>query len=295
MADTTYDVPATPAQPAIAWQSPVRGQIRIGSEEHRQMFCRMLLDTYDPYKPAVIAWPPLEKDALDRLVGLPFWDVAVETEGNASLRMQTQADETADPLVREAVALNAFEENRHKLVLEHMVRFYAIQLGPEPEYLRPRDAEWAFLRTGYGECFDSFFAFGLFQLAKESGFFPEALVEVFEPIIQEEARHILFFVNWVAYTRARLPLWRRPWFVGRCLAALMVQAWKRAKLARRTENANFTVTSAKRFTVAVTPRGMIDLCLAENDRRLGLYDSRLLRPKLVPRLVRLIRPFLPRG
>jgi hypothetical protein len=31
------------------------GRVRIGSEAHRRMFCRMLLDTHNPYKPAVIA------------------------------------------------------------------------------------------------------------------------------------------------------------------------------------------------------------------------------------------------
>jgi len=33
----------------------------------------------------------------------------------------------------------------------------------------------------------------------------------------------------------------------------------------------------------------MDVCLAENDRRLSGYDPRLLQPRIVPRLVRLAR------
>ena len=36
----------------------------------------------------------------------------------------------------------------------------------------------------------------------------------------------------------------------------------------------------------VTMRKLAETCLRENDRRLAGYDARLLRPRLVPRLVR---------
>jgi hypothetical protein len=56
-------------------------------------------------------------------------------------------------------------------VLTNLVQAYGIALAPESQYAKPRDAEWAFMVTGYSECIDSFFAFGLFELTRRSGFF----------------------------------------------------------------------------------------------------------------------------
>src|SRR3569833_3859621 len=94
------------------------GPLKIGSEEHKQAFCRMLLDTFNPYKPAVIDWPELEPDALARITGLPFWTIAVETEDRASAHIGAQARVTTDPLMRESLELMAFEESRHRKVLD---------------------------------------------------------------------------------------------------------------------------------------------------------------------------------
>lgn len=270
--------------------------LTIGSEEHKRRFCHMLLDTFDPYKPTVIAWPQLDAAAKARLTSLPFWDVAVQTEGYASRRVQAMADTVSDPLLKEAVNLNAFEEGRHKLVLEHMIRFYGITLAPEPDYTAPRDAEWAFIRTGYGECLDSFFAFGLFKMAKDSGFFPPELVEVFEPVVREESRHILFFVNWVAWNAAQKSLIGRLWFRLRCLAALAASVAGRLSLAGAADQGkgsdNFVVTGGAALTAAMTPRSFITTCLAENDRRMAGLDESLLRPKIMPFLARAALFFL---
>ncbi len=111
----------------------------------------------------------------------------MQTEGRARLNVASYAAVTADPLLRKAIELNAFEEGRHKHVLSNLVAAYGIALAPEPEYVVRGDPEWAFMVTGYSECIDSFFAFGLFESAKRSGFFPAELVETFEPVIHEEA------------------------------------------------------------------------------------------------------------
>jgi hypothetical protein len=272
------------------------GPIRRGSEAHKNLFCRMLLDTFNPYKPAVIDWPALDEEARNRLVSLPIWDIAVQTEGRARTNVATYAATASDPLLRKAIELNAFEEGRHKLVLSNLVAAYGITLAPEPPYAVKGDPEWAFMVTGYSECIDSFFAFGLFESAKRSGFFPEALVDTFEPVIHEEARHILFFVNWAAWHRRTMPFWRRPWFELKVLAVWLFLIWERIGIARDmgsgVQDNNFTVTGAKSVGDDINVATLIDICLAENDRRMSAYDKRLLRPALVPALARLARRFL---
>ncbi len=286
---------------ARRWTAPASGAIRPGSEPHKIAFCRMLLDTHNPYKPAVIDWPRLDSEARDRLVALPIWDIAVQTEGKASLRVLSYAERTADPLLREAVLLNAFEEGRHKQVLSNLVGAYGIRLAPEPEYRRPRHPEWAFMVTGFSECIDSFFAFGLFALARQSRFFPPDLIDTFEPVMQEEARHILFFVNWVAWHRRNLAWWRRPWFWCRVVAVWVFLVYERIGLARgagaargdTAQDNNFTLTGSKAVAdIDLSAAALFDLCLAENERRMAGYDSRLLRPQVVPRLVRVLRRFM---
>ena len=60
----------------------------------------------------------------------------------------------------------------------------------------------------------------------------------------------------------------------------------------KTLDSNFTVTSAGSFGHDLDVRAFMKLCLAENDRRLGIYDGRLLRPMFVPRVVRALTAVL---
>jgi hypothetical protein len=275
-------------------------KLKIGSEEHKRVFCRMLLDTHDPYRPAVIPWPKLEEEAFKRLTGLPIWNIAVQIEGRASIAVRSYGEAVSDPLLKEAILMDGGEEARHKEVLAKMVAFYGITLDAEPPYPAPRDAEWAFMTTGYAECIDSFFAFGLFDVARRSGFFPEELVETFEPVIQEEARHILFFVNWLAWHRRQLSWPARLWFDLRCIACFLGRIKGRLDTARavkgsqgdKKKDKNFTATTSKALASNLKVADLMRLCLSENDRRMAKYDARLLRPLLVPSLVKLALKFL---
>jgi hypothetical protein len=277
---------------------PPVGAVRLGSEQHLELFCRQLLETHDPYKPSIIDWPKLDAETRGRIVALPIWNIAVQTEGRAGINVRTYGERSCSGLLKKAVEMNAFEESRHKQVLANMVAFYSIELKPEPSYPPPRDTEWAFMVTGYSECIDSFFGFGLFDLAKSSGFFPTELVDTFEPVMREEGRHILFFVNWVAWWRRNMPWWRRPWFELKVLAVWAFLIWERIGTAKAVEshgNAadnNFTVNGSKQLGVNIDFPQLARTCLRENDRRLAPYDPRLIRPRFVPAMIRLVLRFM---
>jgi hypothetical protein len=279
----------TPDLSDVVWRGDDDDRFRVGGDAHKRLFCRMLLETHDPYRSAVMEWPKLDDAARHRLVSLPIWDIAVRTEGKARLRMLTYAATVADPLVRQALEMNGAEEGRHKEVLAHMVAAYGIVLDKEPAYVPPRDAEWVYMMTGYSECIDSFFAFGLFELARRSGYFLSELVETFEPVMQEECRRILFFVNWAAWHCRNLPWWRRPIFAARVAAVWVALGLERIETARDVGGGdNFTASGHESMGIDTDLPGLLRVCLVENGRRVARYDERLLRPKTMPRIARLI-------
>jgi hypothetical protein len=286
--------------------------LKIGSPEHKELFCRVFIDTHDPFQPAEIRWPDLDAESLRRLKAMPIWNEATRTEAATAVKVQSLGDTERDPLLAKAISLQGYEEGRHAEVLQLLTRHYGIEVAPFPPPEVPKDPTLAFLRTGYGECLDSFFAFGLFRLGDQGQFFPKAFVSIFETIMQEEARHILFIVNWAAHLRAQRPTLLRPGFDlwrGWNIAA---QAFDRVKGAlamaggdgkkdEKKDDASGRDAAQVGFTLKAhsifgdfSLRAFLETCLEENERRLAPYDPRLLRPTLVPSVVRQIVRVLPR-
>ena len=276
--------------------------VAVGSDEHKELFCRVFIETHDPYDPAGIAWPELDETTVKRLRAMPFWNEAVSTEHDVARKVQALVPHEPHPRVREAIALNGFEEGRHSALLDHMLRHYDIPRPATREEPLSDDPLWDFMRVGYGECFDSFFAFGLYKLAGQSGLFPQSLLDAMAPIVQEEARHILFFANWIAYCRAREHGAGRVRHLSRCAMAMTAQVWGRVKTAIDAargggddsgEENDFMMGVKDSLDVVSSPRQLIQVCLRENDRRLAPYDPRLLRPTFVPRLARTLARVVP--
>ncbi|HEY1232052.1 MAG TPA: ferritin-like domain-containing protein [Candidatus Binatia bacterium] len=266
----------------------------VGSPEHKELFCRFFIDTHRTFDPAAIEWPELDEGSLKLLHSLPVWAEAMETECLGTCTIQSCATLQTDPLIRQAMTLLAQEEARHAAIIQGLTKHYEISMPNLPPPVPPVDAEWEFLRFGYSECFDAFFSCAVFAIASDSGLVPRSLVEIFEPVIQEEARHVLFFVNWEAYYRTQSAFWQRSKHLGRGALERILQAQKRLKIAlgART-NKNFTLKTHQKIITNIAPRQFLELCLAENARRLDPYDARLIRPRLVPTIAGILCRILP--
>jgi hypothetical protein len=271
--------------------------MKLGSEAHKELFCRSFLDSHLTYEPATLPWPQLDPIALERLRAIPFWAEALRTERRAGQMVTAFAATIQDPLIRAAIALQGQEETRHGKLIEFLIQHYGIAIT-EPEIDLPTDVAAAFTDFGFSECLDSYLAFGMFGLAHQAAFFPEPLFEIFNPILDEEARHIVFFVNWFTYEQAqqgrRLAVLRWPltlWYYSRALFDLL-------SLVRRSEAGSgqgFTATGATSFVDDLTLEGFLTATLQQNEYRMRSYDPRLLQPRFMPNLVaivcRLVRLF----
>lgn len=263
--------------------------MRIGSHAHKELFCRTFLDGHRRYEPAGLPWPALDDEALGLLRGLPFWTFALQAEEDAGPMITACAALERDPLVHEALQLQAAEESRHAGIIRHMIGLYGLH-ADEVHVEIPGDVVEGFIDFGFEECFDSFGAFGLFQLAREHALVPAPLFDIFDRVMEEEARHIVFFINWFAHRQVN----RGP--VARALRQPKA-LWHYAKALRKLmdlvrdddtpEGKDFLVTGASAFVDELTPALVLSRCLAENERRLAGFDRRLLVPRLGPAVARL--------
>src|SRR5262249_13454741 len=194
-----------------------------------------------------------------------------------------------DPTIRLALELQAREEARHARIIKHMIERYRLPLG-EIQVEIPTDVVEAFIDFGFEECLDSFGAFGLFKLGREHLVMPAPLFDIFDRVMQEEANHIVFFLNWFACRQANRGGLPSAFRHAKALKHYLRALRKLAGLAFSDDTAegkDFIVSGADAFVDNLTTRTVLAACLEENTRRLAGFDRRLLVPQLAPRLARL--------
>ena len=271
---------------ARAAQARNRRSVTVGSEAHRDLFCNQFRETYTDYDPATLPWPELSDVELARLRGVPFWQEVYHTERRAGAIVEAFFPDVHDPVVRAAVKLQGFEEARHARLIRTMIDRYGIDATEQPIDAFPADLETAFIDFGFGECLDAFLGFGAFKTARESKFLPDAMFDIFDMLMFEETRHIVFFINYMAWRQVQQgrgsPAMRaltHAWFYARAAKRLtgMVGRGKEAN-----DGKDFAVTQANMFLDGFSFRAFVEDCYRENARRMAAFDPGLLQPRLLP-------------
>lgn len=264
--------------------------MKLGSEEHKKLFCRNFMDTYLDYEPEKMPWPDLDSVSLEKLQGIPFWREALITETEAGFMVEAFAKTIEDPLIKEAIELQADEETRHGRLIRFLIDRYEVKIQDPPPVELPKNIENDFINFGFSECLDSFFAFGMFDIAHQAQYLPEPMFEIFNPILDEEARHIVFFVNWFTYLQinrgqglAPVRSIRTIWHYGKALQKL-ASAFGNSTEDTDEDRKPFTASEATHFMDNLTPELFFSTCLQENKKRMSKYDDRLLKPQLMPAL-----------
>jgi hypothetical protein len=262
--------------------------MRIGSPEHKELFCRNFIDSHRAYEPPELPWPELDETSLARLRAIPIWTMALEVEIGAGLMLAGFAKTEQDPLVRNALELQGYEEDRHGRLLAYMVDRYGLHANPTKFNEAP--SRRAFVDFGYNECVDSFAGFGIFRLACKARVLPESLTSLFSRVIFEEARHIVFFVNWIAWDRCRRGLH------GSAAQALPALAGYGGAILRRVQGGSKIAGAETKgdanldlfadVMADLTPAKFLRTCIEENDRYMQDFDPRLIRPRVIPALGR---------
>ena len=256
--------------------------MQVGTPEHRELFCRTFIDTHVEFEPSELPWPELDAVNLKRLRAFPFWRYARSIEQRAGRMVTAFAQTLDDPLIHEAVALQGKEETRHGRLMAHVIERYGIDAPPLDIADAPASPE-EFAIFGFGECTDSFVGFGAIALARDRGILPASLLSFFDDVMFEEARHIVFFINWWRYEQARAG---RGGFARRTLKALSYHV--RAAMGTVTGATDLPPMPAlddpelSAIVKTVTPLMFIEAALAENKRMMARLDRRLIKPSVMP-------------
>ena len=261
--------------------------MRIGSDEHKQRFCRDFMATHVAFEPAELPWPDLDEAELARLRAVPFWQEVLFTERRAGAIVEAYAATIGDPLVREAVRLQGLEESRHAELLRVMIERYGVGAEPQPAQPLEGNPAEAFVNFGYGECLDAFLGVGVFAIARRAKFLPESMFAIFDTLMREEIRHIVFFINWRAWLQARAgrgPVRRGASGLYYYSAAIgrLVETVRAGREVNGGED--FSATQASVFLEGFSVPQLIEDCCREYRRRMAPFDTALLRPMLLPRV-----------
>jgi hypothetical protein len=271
--------------------------MKFGSYEQKKLFCRSFIDSHTSFNLEQLSWPKLDNLSLERLQRIPFWPDLLRQQQQTALIVHSYAQTVRDPLMKEAIALLATEEESLAHQLKSMMEFYSIPTTDSPSIQLPNKIESAFIDNGFEGCLDSFLGFGLFGVAQQAHYLPETLFQVFDSFLEDKARRIIFFINWWTYWNIKLKQ-RSDWSEIRGIRALWTRRRNLIKLLLAFDQEEFEedsrddVNSVGRLLGELTLEQFLKVCQSEQAHRMVDVNPSLQQPHLNSTLASFIQRVL---
>jgi hypothetical protein len=252
--------------------------MKPGTNDHRKRVCRTFLESHNPWNAEQFSWPLLDITSQECLRYIPGWTDLFQKKQQLSRVVAAYATTANNALIRDAMALLGQEYQRQTSVLKKFIAAYDIPRTATTTRSANPEPETDFIQGMQRECLDSFWRFGWFGLVQHHHALPTELLDPFDRLLQEEARQLIFFVDWLSYYRARqrkrnvdlggLPmLWRDRNKILKFISAFGLKE-------------DVAPSPLSPFLEKSTAEEFLNLCLSENQRRMAGVEAAVPQPKL---------------
>jgi hypothetical protein len=261
--------------------------MNIGSYEYKKQFCQSFIDSHIPDDPASLRWPTLDPVTLEHLQSLPIWRQGLLSQHYAAQIITAFATTLKDPMVKAAVILQAQEQTRLVKTIQSFLSAYNIPAPALPTVAIPKNLEAAFIKVGYRNCLDLFWADGLRDAAQKANAIPVALDQRFDRLLAEQSRHTIFLVNWMAYQKAKL---NKRWGEWNAVPALLNRSGVLVRLIAAFGPKDLDERpAATRWMARYNIETFLKLCLAVHQTRMQTLSANLLQPQVSVNLAKFTR------
>lgn len=259
--------------------------MQFGSYEHRKLFCQDLIDRHIEYDPNQMPWPQLGAEALQRVQEIPLWATVLQRKRQLALVSGAVAAQIKPTLLKAAISLQAAESKRQVQLLENGMAFYQISQPQQQEWtLQPKALAPVLMDLAFNQYLDDSILWGWFALVRERQYLPNELLDLLDPLLNEDSHHSIFFANWMAGQRFRIGHRARQvrslgQYSGRLLG-LMNQ------FGRYIEDATLpqTASTTEIFLGQLSARQFLESCIKAHDQRLADHHPPLVKPHLAPQI-----------
>jgi hypothetical protein len=259
----------------------------IGSYEYKKRFCQSLMDSHVPDDPASLRWPTLDPVTLEHLQSLPIWRKSLLAEHYAAQIVAAFAATLKDPMVKAAVTLQAQEQAQLVKIIQSFLSAYGMPSPALPPVTLPKNLEAAFIKIGYQNCLDLFWADGLREAAHKANAIPAVLGDRFDRLLAQQARHSVFLVNWMAYHKIKL---NKRWGEWNAVPALLSRSGTLVSLIAAFSPKDLDERPAStRWMARYTIETFLKLCLSVHQTRMEPISTDLLQPQIAVNFAKFTR------